>query len=452
MKVIVIGDGKIGRTIVEHACQEGHEVVVVDKRANNIEQVVDQYDVMGICGNGASYDIQKDAGVKNADLVVAATSGDETNILSCLIAKKLGAKSTIARVRSHEYTNQLGILKSDLGITMTINPEKEASDEIVKILNFPQALKIDTFANGSVDLIELYIPENSPLVGQSLIEIYKKYQLKVLICAVQRNEDVYIPGGSFVIHSKDRIHITANSKTTLNQFLDKSGLIQNKLKSVMIIGGGKLVTYLGKDLLKHKYQVKIIENNYDRCLELSQLLPNATIIHGDGTDQVLLQEEGLQSSDAVVCTTGKDEQNIIISMYANKNNVKKIITKINKTNLGQLLETINMASIISPKEITASKIVSYIRAVNNSRGSNVNTLYKLVNNKVEAVEFTVKENKKLNNICFKDLKLKPNTLVAAIIRNGEVIIPSGMDQMQLNDNVIVVTTNQYLNDLENILE
>lgn len=452
MKVIVIGDGKIGRTIVEHACKEGHEVVVVDKRPNNIEQVVNQYDVMGLCGNGASYDILKDAGVKSADLVVASTSFDETNILSCLIAQKLGAKSTIARVRSHEYTNQISILKSDLGITMTINPEKEASDEIVKILNFPQALKIDSFAKGSVDLIELYIPENSPLVGQSLIEIYKKYQLKVLICAVQRNDDVYIPTGSFVIQAKDKIHITANSKTTLNQFLDKSGLIQNKLKSVMIIGGGKLVTYLGQDLLKHKFQVKIIENNYDRCLELSQLLPNATIIHGDGTDQVLLEEEGLSSTDAVVCTTGKDEQNIIISMYANKNNVKKIITKINKSNLGQLLETIDMASIISPKEITASKIVSYIRALNNKRGSNVNTLYKLVNNKVEAVEFTVKENKKLNNICFKDLKLKPNTLVAAIIRNGDVIIPSGMDQMQLNDNVIVVTTNQYLNDLENILE
>lgn len=452
MKVVVIGDGKVGRTIVEHTCQEGHEVVVIDRKNDNIQQVVDQFDVMGISGNGASYDIQKDAGVGTADLVVAATSGDETNILSCLIAKKLGAKSTIARVRSHEYNNQLNILKSDLGINMIINPEKESANEIVKILDFPQAIRIDSFARGQVDLIELFIPENSPLVGESLLSIYQKYQLKVLICSVQRNEEIHIPGGSFVIQAKDKIHITANSKTTLNQFLNKSGLIRNKVKSVMIIGASKLVTYLGQELLKHKYQVKIIEKDYQRCLELSQLMPNATIIHGDGSDNELLLEEGINYSDAVVCSTGNDEQNIIISMYANKQNVKKIITKINKSTLVGLMETIDMASVISPKEITASKIVSYIRAVNNSRGSNVNTLYKLVNNKVEALEFTAKENKKLIGVEFRNLKLKENTLIAAIIRNGEVIIPSGADSIQVNDNVIVVTTNQYLNDLDNILE
>lgn len=451
MKIIVIGDGKVGRTIVEHTCQEGHEVVVVDKNPDAVEQIVEQFDVMGVCGNGASYDIQKSAGVDKADVVIAATSSDETNILSCLVAKKLGAKSTIARVRSYEYMNQLNIIKRDLGITMTINPEQESANEIMKIINFPEAIRVDTFAKGNVDLVELYIPENSSLIGQSLASIYQKYQIKVLVCAVLRNDEVFIPTGSFTFQPKDKVHITA-SKSILRKFFNKSGLLESKIKTVMIVGGGKISVYLGSELLKNKYRVKIIEKDYNRCLELSQLLPKATIIHGDGSDQRVLSEEGLNTTDAMVCLTGIDEENIIISMYAYKQEVHKIITKINKTSFVGLMEAISMASIISPQEITAAKIVSYIRAANNSRGSNVLTLYKLVNNKVEALEFIAKENKKLLNICLKNLKLKKNILIAGIIRDGKVIYPSGDDMIKLNDSVIVVTTNQFLDDLNDILE
>ena len=451
MKIVVIGDGKIGRTIVEHACQEGHAVVVIDNKVEAIEQIINQYDVMGIVGNGASYDIQKNAGVDKNSIVIAATSSDETNILSCLVAKKLGSKNTIARVRSYEYMNQLKLIQNDLGITMTFNPEFESASEIMKIIDFPEAIRVDSFAKGNVDLVELYVNESSPLVDQSLISIYRQYQVKILVCAVQRNDEVIITTGSFVFQAKDKIYVTAK-RSNLRKFITKIGTNEEKIKSVMIIGGGKMALYLGKELLKNKYQVKIIEKDYDRCLELSQLLPTASIIHGDGSDQNVLDEEGLKEEDAVVCLTGKDEENIIVSMYAYKKNVHKIITKINRTSLVGIMESISMASIVSPKDVVASKIVSYIRAKNNSRGSNVLTLYKLVNNRVEALEFLAKENNKLLDICLKDLKLKSNILIAGIIRDGKVIIPSGNDIIMLNDHVIVVTTNQFLDDLNDILE
>ena len=451
MKIVVIGDGKIGRTIIEHAVQEGHTVVVIDSKFELIEQVINQYDVMGIVGNGASYDIQKSAGVDKNSIVIAATSSDETNILSCLVAKKLGSKNTIARVRSYEYMNQLKLLQNDLGITMTFNPEFEASKEIMKIIDFPEAIRVDSFAKGHVDLVELYISEKSPLIDQSLISIYRKYQVKILVCAVQRDEEVIIPTGSFVFQPKDKIYITA-TRSNLRKFISKIGSVEEKIKDVMIIGGGKMSLYLGNELIKNKYNVKIIEKDYSRCEELSQLLPKASIICGDGSDQNVLDEEGITSQDAVVCLTGKDEENIIVSMYAYKKNVHKIVTKINRTSLVGIMESISMTSIVSPKDIVASKLVSYIRAKNNSRGSNVLTLYKLVNNKVEALEFQAKENKKLLNICLKDLKLKSNILIAGIIRDGKVIIPSGDDMILLNDHVIIVTTNQLFDDLNEILE
>ena len=451
MKVFVIGTGKIGRTIVEHCCNEGHVVVVIDTDSQAVEDIINKYDVMGIVGNGASYDIQKDAGVDKSSLVIAATSSDETNILSCLVAKKLGSKSTIARVRSYEYMNQLNIIKNDLGITMTINPEYEATSEIMKIIDFPEVIRVDSFAKGNVDLVELYLPEDSPLVNQSLISIYQKYQVKILVCAVQRNEKVHIPTGSFELKAKDKIYVTAK-RSNLRKFLNKINLIENKIRTVMIIGGGKMSLYLGKALLKSKYQVKIIERDLKRCEELSQLLPSASIIYGDGSDQNVLVEEGINDTDAVVCLTGSDEENMIISMYAYKQKVHKVITKINRTSLVGLMESLSMVSVISPREIVASSIVSYVRSYNNSRGSNVITLHKLVNNKVEALEFNAKEDKRILNIPLKDLKLKNKILIAGIIRDGEVIIPNGNDVIMLNDSVIVVTTNQYLDDLKDILE
>lgn len=451
MKIVVIGDGKVGRTIVEHTAKEGHEVIIIDKNPKVIEQIVDKFDVMGICGNGASYDIQKSASVNKADLVVATTSSDEVNILSCIVAKALGAHSTIARVRSYEYNSQLDIMKNTLGITSILNPEYETAKEIANIINFPEAIRIDTFAKGNVDLVELYIPENSPLINKSLSMIHSKFQVSILVCAVQRGDEVIIPDGNFVFKAKDKIHITA-SRNNVRSFLKKLGLIESKLQSVLIIGGGKISLYLAEQLIKNKIKVKIVEKDYARCLQLSELLTDATIIYGDGSDQILLQEEGINETDAVVCLTDLDEENIIVSMYASKQNVHKIITKVNKSTLFNLLETIDMASIVAPKEITASRIISYVRATSNLRGSNVITLYKLVNNQVEALEFIAKDNKKIVNIALKDLKLKSKILIACIIRDGEVIIPSGNDMIMNNDSVIVVTTaDKCLTELSDIL-
>ena len=450
MKIVVIGDGKVGRTIVEHASKEGHEIVIIDKNPSVVEQIVNQYDVMGISGNGTIYDIQKSAGVDKADLVIAATSSDEVNILSCIVAKNLGAKATMARVRNYEYNKQIHSMSKYLDITMTINPELEAANEIMNIINFPEAIRVDTFGEGRVDLVELYIPENSPLAGLTLSNIHNKYQVPVLVCTVQRGEEVFIPDGNFCLQAKDKIHISAK-RSEVKTFLSKLGLIEEKIKNVLIIGGGKISLYLAERLLQNKYNVKIIEKDYQRCLELADLLPNASIILGDGSDQDLLLDEGITNIDAVVSLTNLDEENIIISMYASKQNAHKIITKINKTSLIGLVESLDMASVVSPKELTASTIISYIRAKSNTRGSNVQTLYKLVNNQVEALEFLVNENSKIVDIPLKDLSIKRNILIAAIVREGKVMIPSGNSVIKANDSVIVISHNHILDDLKDIL-
>lgn len=451
MKIVVIGDGKVGKTIVSHVAQENHEVTIIDKNPKVVEQIVDQYDVMGIAGNGASYEIQKSARVDKADLVISATSSDEVNILSCIVAKQLGAKATVARVRTYDYSNQINLISQKLGINMTINPELETANEIVNIINFPEAIMVDSFAKGKVELVEIFVPENSPIVGKNLIELHDLYKMQVLVCAIERGEDVFIPDGHSVIQAKDKIYITS-SKQNVKTFAQKLGLFDSKIKDVLLIGGGKISLYLAEALIKNKYNVKIIEKDYDRCIELNELLPNATIIHGDGTDQDILLDEGISSIDAIIPLTNSDEENIIISLFAAKQNAKKLITKINKQSFVDMIETLDMSSVVSPKEITTQKILSYIRAKSNSHGSNVRTLYKLVNNQIEAIEFIAKDDKKIVNKRLKDIVLKKNILIAAIIRENEVIIPGGNDFIKAEDSVIVISKDHLLDDLSDILE
>ncbi len=451
MKIVVLGNGKVGNTIIRHICSEGHDVVVIDNNPEFVEQIVNEYDVMGICGNGASVEILESAEVGKADILIAVTSSDETNMLACVIAKRMGVKSTMARVRTYEYDAQIGKTMEALELSAVINPEKEAAHEILKIINFPEALKVDTFKNGNVDLVELYIPQNSPLIQKSLAEISQEYQVKILICAVQRGEEVFIPDGRFVFEEGDIVHITATKKN-VRLFLNKLGLISSKIKSVFVIGGSTIATYLCDELSKNNYKVKLVERDYDKCVALSETLAGVTIIHGDGSDQEMLQEEGFGDADAAVCLTDLDEENIIISMYAYKQGVGKIVTKVNKASLVGIMESIRMASVVSPKDITSSRIVSYVRAKDNARGSNVITLHKLVNDKVEVIEFQAKETSKTLNIPLKAMRIKKKVLVASIIRGKEVIIPSGEDTIQAGDNVIVVTTTQFFNNLDDILE
>lgn len=451
MKIVIIGAGKFGTAIIRHVTQEDHEIVVVDSNPKVIERIVNDFDVIGLCGNGVSYDVQKNAGVSDADLVILSSESDEANMVACLIAKKLGAKYTVARVREYEYSNQVKMMSEALNIDLTINPELEAAREISRILNFPGAIKVETFAQGNVDLVEFVIAENSPLASKSMIEIKNKCQFPGLVCAIDRDDDVIIPTGNTVIEAHDRIHVSID-RYAPRSALNKLGLTTTKNKNVMIIGGGRIGLYLAHELVKMRYSIKIIENDPEICQELCQKLPGVTVICGDGTDQALLLEEGINSSDAVICLTGRDEENIIISMYANSLDVKKIVTKVNKKSYGDLLESIDIASVISCQEVVASQIVSYIRALCNLKGSNVKTLYKLVDEKVEAVEFTASNNSKLINIPLKNLKIMNNILIVGIIHDDDVIIPMGDSVISENDSVIVVTTSKMLNDLDDILE
>ncbi|MCR5307394.1 MAG: Trk system potassium transporter TrkA [bacterium] len=450
MKIVIIGAGKISTAIIKHATLENHEVTVVDTNSSVIQNIVDSYDCMGLVGNGLLTDTLYEANANKADMVIAATRSDETNMLACYFSKKMGAKSTIARIRNYEYSKQLLMLKGTLGITMTINPELESAREIARIINFPNALKIESFGQGNVDLVEFFVPENSPLIGQTLYELNKKNHLNVLVCAVERGEEVFIPKGQFKIQARDRIHITCERNES-RRFMTKLGFFQSRLKSVLIIGGGGISVYLAEELLKNNFDVKIIESDLNKCNELAITLPNAKIIHGDGTDQNVLDEEGIDNTDAIVCLTGNDEENIILSLYAHKKKVTKIITKINKVSYGELMASVDMASIIYPKEITASQILSYIRATSNTRGNQIKKLYKLINDQIEVLEFEAGENSKILDTQLKDLKLKNSVLIGGIIRNNEYILPTGSTTIQDKDRVIIVTNNTTLNDMDDIL-
>lgn len=450
MKIVLIGVGKMGTEIVKHVCHENHEVIVIDNDANVIEDIINKYDVMGINGNGVSYEVQKTAGVDKADLFIAVTESDEANMLACLIARKLGTKYTIARVRDFEYTKQIELMTGALEITRTINPEFEASKEILRIINFPEALRVDSFAHGNADITEFYISEDSLLVGMSLMQINSKFNVQILVCAVKRGNEVIIPNGKFVFQGGDRIHIISSQEQS-KAFISKLGLSKTKMKNIMIIGASKITHYLADSLVKNNYNVKIIEVDPKKAEEIAETIPNANVIIGDGSDQVLLREEGMQDFDAIVCLTGKDEENIIISLYANKQNVGKIITKVNKDSFAGLLESIEMASVIFPQQIAANQIVSYIRSISNRGGNNIVSLHKIVDNKVEVSEFVASGSSKALNIKLKDITLKKNILIGGIIRDHQIIIPSGMTSIKERDSVIIVSKDIILNDLDDIL-
>lgn len=449
MEIFVIGNGKIGQSIVRHASKEGHNITIIDTNAKVVNQLIESYDVNGMVGNGASLEIQKEAGVQNADLVIAVTSSDEVNLLSCLLAHKLGASDTIARVRNPQYLKQLQFMKEDLGLSMSINPEYEAAKSMSRNLALPGALNVETFAEGKMELVELRIEQNSILDGITLIELSGKLTFKLLVCAVERGEEVIIPVGNFKLQSGDKIYVVA-AHQDLTKFFQMTTKV-NKLRSILMIGGGRIAYYFCHLLSKSKYNIKLIERDHATCKSLSENFPHVDIIEGDGTDQTILDAEGIENIDAFLALTGVDEENIITSMFAQKRNAKKIMTKVNNPNLNSMMETIGMASVFSPQEIIVNQVISYIRAKANKRGSNVKTLYKLVNQRVEALEFNVKKKGKIVGVPLKDLKLKPNIIIAGIIRGNEVIIPNGNTDIQLDDSVVVITTDSYLEDLAEIV-
>jgi len=452
MRIVIVGDGKVGSTAALELSLEGHDVIVIDSNGEVLDGMKERMDIICIEGNGATVEIQERAGVQHADVLIAATSLDEVNLLCCLLGKKLGAKHTIARVRNPEYFAQMGLLKKELGLSMAVNPELAAASEMSRLLRFPSALKIEPFARGRVELVELKIPEDNILDGMPLFEIYKKLQVKVLICAVQRKDEIFIPKGDFVLQSGDKIHVTASHRE-IAQFVRAMGTLKNSVKSVMIVGGGRVAYYLAKELLAVNIMVKIVDKKQERCEYLCEELPEAIIIRGDGTDRELLLEEGLEKTDALVMLTGMDEENIIVSLYAKLMNVSKVIAKVDRISFHEVLNTLDIDSVISPKELAANNMVRFIRSLQNSEGSNnVVTLHRLLNDNVEALEFQVEEISDVVDVPLKELKVKDGILVATIIRRQKVIIPGGNDSIQKGDSVIIVTTEKHLIDLDDILQ
>ncbi|MBR5247285.1 MAG: Trk system potassium transporter TrkA [Clostridia bacterium] len=452
MKIVIVGDGKVGATLVEHLSMEDHNIVVIDKNQKIIEQMVNSYDVMGVCGNGASYEVQIEAGVDNAQLFIAATSSDELNILSCLTAKKVGAPYTVARIRNPDYLKQTPFFKDELGLNLIVNPEFDAANEIAKVLRFPNAINIETFYRGLVDLAEIKLNEGNPLCNMKLMDIFNTFNTRILICAVQRKNEVIIPHGDFTLLAGDRIHITA-PRGVLVSFMKKLKIYKHRTKDIMITGGGKLGYYLARQLSETGgYNVKIIEIDAERCEHLCEVLPQVHIVHGDGTDRAVLLEQGIENQDAFVALTTIDEENIISAMYASSLGISKTVAKVNRVSY-EVLESIGMDSAFSSKEIAANRIIAYVRALENSgEESSVQTLYKLVGGKIEALEFKISSDFHGIDIPLKDLSLKHDTLIACIIRNHRVLFPSGNDCIEKNDNVVVVTKANHISSINEIFE
>lgn len=449
MYIIIVGMGKLGTTLTKQLVAEGHDIVAVDLRRDRVTSVVDTYDIMGICGNGATCEVLEEAGASKAKLVIAATASDEMNILTCLIANHMGTEHTIARVRNPDYANQHQFMRDELGINMIVNPEYETANEISRIIRFPSAANLDSFARGRVEIARVRIHSDNIICNTPLYELRKKIKAKVIVCAVQRDNEVYIPGGNFVFKGDDVISITG-TRSEIASFMKQSGVYKQKIKNVMIIGGGRIGYYLSKLLAGAAKNIKLIEHNENRAYHLSEILPEITVINGDGTDQDILDEQHLENQDALVALTGIDEENIIVSMYAESKGVNKVITKVNRHSYS-ILNDIGLETVVSPQIVASNLVTRYVRALHNSAGNaQIQTLYKLVGGKVEALEFIVPENADYVDITFKDLNLLPNLLIGCIIRKGKIIFPGGDDVMKAGDSVIIVTANRIIEDLHDI--
>ena len=450
MKIIVVGCGKVGAAIIGQLSREGHDISVIDVDSRVVTDISNNYDVMGLVGNGASHALQVEAGIETADLLIAVTDSDELNLLCCLIAKKAGGCNTIARVRSPIYNEEIGFLKGELGLSLTVNPEYAAATEIARVLRVPSAVHIETFAKGRAEIIKVRIPKGSVLDGCPLAQIRSKVGTEVLISTVERGDEVEIPNGAFVLKEGDMISVVA-SRTNSRDFLERIGLSSKRVRDCMIIGGGKIAFYLAQQLIESRIRVKIIERDRDRCEELSEQLPKATILHAEAANQDILREEGITDCESFVTLTGMDEENVFLSMFAQSVSKAKVITKVDRLGFDDIIKRLELGTVIHPKNITADNIVRYVRAMQNSIGSNVESLYKVIEDKVEALEFLIQKDSPVIGIPLSQLKVKPGILIACISRRGNIMIPNGNSTILEGDSVIVVTTHLGFGDIRDIL-
>ena len=435
MKIIVVGDGKVGFAIAKQLNQEGHDITVVENKSSVLSSTMNQLDIVGVQGNGASLDTLMEARVSSSDLLIAATSTDEVNIICCLLAKKLGARHTIARIRNPEYNNTVRLIKDELGLSMSINPEQAAAREILRAIRFSNSIKVSSFAKGRIELCDSN----------------RRMKSEVLFVAVQRNGEVIIPNGNTVIYEKDRVTLTG-STTQLEKFFIKVGILSNRtVNEVMIVGGGRITYYLTNMLLELGMDVKIIEINKDKCVNLVEKFPQATVIHGDGTDHELLLSESLEEMDAFIALTDNDEENVIISMFAQSHGVTHVLPKVNRVSLGFLLDKLGLENSITPKFITANQIVQYVRAMQNTVGSNVESLIKLVDDRLEALEFRVRDNCRFIDVPIKDLNIRKGIIIAYVTHKGVSKVATGDTRIQLSDTVIIISKVAGLRDINDLL-
>lgn len=451
MKIIIVGCGKVGQALVQHLDAEDHEITVVDQIADKVNETIARYDCNGQAGNGATHETLESAGINDADLLIAVTGSDELNLLCCLIAKKTGNCQTIARVRNPQYSLEARYLKEELGLAMVINPEYAAAAEIARVLRFPSAMKIDTFCGGRVELLKFRLPEKSPLVGCTVKEITTKLHCDVLVCTIERDANAYIANGDFIFMERDVISIIAAPNDAYT-FFKKINYKASPVKHVMIVGGGEIAHYLCNMLQRSWMSIKIIEKDKARCDELTAMLENATVIHGDAADQDVLLQEGIESTDAFVALTNLDEENILLSLYAKSIIDGKLVTKVNRIDFDSVIQHLDLDSIIYPKNITSESIARYVRAMRNTIGSNVETLYQVIKGKVEAAEFLISDCPEIVGRPLSELHLKPNVLIAAILRGKKAIIPRGNDHIATGDRVVVVSSYLGLHDITDLLD
>lgn len=452
MRILVVGDGKVGHTIAEHLAREAHDVVIVDRSDEVLKRSEDTLDVMCVRGNGANASTLVEAGADKADIIIAATAGDEINMLCCLMAKRLGTKYAIARIRDPEYNESLTMLQRDLGIDLAVNPERATALEISRLLRFPFASNIESFAKGRVEMVEFRAHEKDAVVGLPLREISHKLRgiPQVLYAAVERGGEVFIPNGDFVIQADDRVHVAADMVTITAYFryLGKNSL---RVKNVMLLGGGRISYYLSRMIVPMGIHVSMTEINEQKAQSLSEALPDVNVIYGDGTDQELLSQEGLNQMDAFVALSNRDEENLMTGLYAVRQGVPKVVVKNNRVAYADIISAMGLDSIVSPKEITCANILRYVRARENATGTKVERLYKLVGGKAEALEFIARHTDPYIGIPLKDLTMRPGTLVAVIVRHGRVIVPFGNDHIESGDSVVIIACESGISDLNEVI-
>ena len=452
MKIVVVGCGKVGRNIAEELVNEDHSITLVDSDSKVVQELSNSLDVLGVIGDAASLSTLKEANVEESDVLLAVTSSDEINMLCCLFARKANPKiKTIARVRNPIYSKEINYIKDDLGLTLIINPEMATAREIARILRFPAAMEVQTFSRGRVELASFVVTNNTKIVNKKIMDIAKIFNFNILFIGIERGEEAIIPHGDTVVLENDKLSVIGKP-SELTNFFSYIDLLQNPIKSVMICGGGNVAYYIASTLIPSNIDVKIIERDKDKCEQLADLLPEATIINGDATDHSLLIEEGINEVDAFISSTNVDEENVMLSLYARTNSNIKVITKVNHISFDSVMNKLDVGSVIYPKHITANNIITYIRGLSDAKSSNITALYRILDNKAEAMTFKIVKESKLTSKKLIDLNIIDNLLVCAIIRDDVVTIPSGQDQIQVGDIVLIATTNKGIETIEEIVK